>query len=120
MKVEIEIPNHELLELAKGIMQNYPEYSFCLQCIGWKYEKGVYLFEDEEEDEEGKPKRYTVTVEEIAARGLPLFIKGHLEGKYHFCGFEGGLPALRDGCSYDCPSVDAVVQLTIFGDIIYG
>lgn len=120
MQVMIDIPEKQLIELANDIMENYPEYSFCLDCVGWKYEKGVFVFEDQEEEEEdGTPKRYTVTTLEIAAKGLPLFIQGVVSGKYHFCGVES-LDNALDPCCYDSPSLDAVVQLTIFGDIIYG
>jgi hypothetical protein len=124
MKVEVEIPDGEILQLAKDIMDNMPEYSMNLRCVGWKYEKGVFLFEelgedDEELDDEGKPKRYTVTVEEIAAKGLKMFIERTLKGTYHFDGIHGLQELLDAGC-YDAPAVDAIVQLTIFEDIIYG
>lgn len=124
MKVTVDIPDGEILQLAKDIMDNMPEYAMNLRCVGWKYEKGVFLFEelgeDEEElDGEGKPKRYTVTVEEIAAKGLKTFIERTLKGTYHFCGLDGLQELLDAGC-YDAPAVDAIVQLTIFEDIIYG
>jgi len=120
MKVEMEIPDGQLLELAREIIQNYPEYSFCLQCVGWNYEKGVLIFEDEEEDDDGKAKRYSVTVEEIAAKGLPLFINAVLKGEIFLDGMEDGLKSIMDPCCWDAISTDAVIQFTIFGKVIYG
>lgn len=119
MKFEMEIPDGQLLDLAKEVIQNYPEYSFCLQCVGWNYEKGVLIFEDEEEDDNGKPKRYGVTVEEIAAKGLPLFIKAVVEKRLFLDGVET-IEQIMDPCCWDAISTDALIQLTIFGKVIYG
>lgn len=120
MKFETEIPDEQLLELAKEVIQNYPEYSFCLQCIGWNYEKGILKFEDEEEDDDGNPIEYTVTVKEIATKGLPLFINAVLKGEIFLDGMEDGLKSIMDPCCWDAISTDALIQFTIFGKVIYG
>lgn len=118
MQITIEIPDGEILNLAKEIMQNMPECSLSLRCVGWKYEKGIYVFVDED-DEDDIGKRYTVTVEEIAAKGLKTFIEKTVQGEYQFCGC-ANLENVLDACCYDADIIDTIIQLTIFGKVIYG
>jgi len=124
MNINFEIPDEQIRDLAHDIMCNMPEYALNLRCVEWDYTNGKYVFEElgEDEcefDEDGKPKRYTVTVDDIAKKGLKIFIERELQGIYRFCGFNG-LDELLDGGCYDADTVDAIVQLTIFGDMIYG
>lgn len=112
-KMTITVPAQKMLELAYDIMCNYPEYSFCLKCIGWKYSKGVFIFYDDEED-----KRHVVTTNQIAEKGLPKFIEMVLAGKCKGLGISA--ENVLDAGQYDSIATDAVVQLTIFGEVIYG
>jgi hypothetical protein len=112
-KMTITVPAAKMMELAYDIMCNYPEASFCLKCTSWKYSKGIFKFYDEEED-----KEYTVTTQQIAEKGLPLFINGLLNKTWYFDGMAAG--DLLDAGSYDSGATDGVVQCVIFGDVIYG
>ena len=115
MKIEIDIPDEKLKELANDIMQNYPEYSSpSLHCTNWKYKEGKYKFVDIEEN-----KTYVVTIDDIV-KALPKFIDGIMKGRWKFCGFDGTTVLRLDGGDYDSDSTDAVIQLAIFGDVIYG
>ena len=114
-KMTLSVPAEKMMELAYDLMCNYPEASSgnCLKCEGWRYKKGIFKFYDEEED-----KDYTVTTQEVAEKGLPIFINRLLEGKGK--GFGIAAEDALDPCSYDAYSTDAVVQCVIFGDVIYG
>jgi hypothetical protein len=115
MKIEIEIPDEKLRELANSIMQNYPEYSSpSIQCTSWKYKDGKYKFIDIEED-----KTYDVTIDDVV-KALPKFIDGVLKNKWKFFGMDGTRVLQLDGGDYDADMVDAIVQLVIFGDVLYG
>jgi hypothetical protein len=116
MKIEIEIPDDKLKKLANEIMENYPEYSAgnCLQCVSYKYKTGKFTFIDVAED-----KEYHITTDDIA-KTLPKFIEGIVKGEWKFYGFDGTIVLRLDARDYDSDATDAVVQLAIFGDIIYG
>lgn len=109
------IPAEKMLELAKSIMDNYPEASSgnCLKCEDWKYKQGIFEFYDEEEG-----KKHTVKTIDVANKGLPIFLSKILEGKYP--GFGITPDNLLDGGSYDGYAIDGVVQCVIFGEVIYG
>jgi len=116
MKIEIEIPDDVMPKLAKDIMDNYPEASSgnCLQCVRYDYKNGIFVFIDTETDTE-----YTVTTKDIA-RVLPKFIEGIIFKKWKFCGLTFDNVLQFDAGDYDGYSIDGVVQLAIFDDIIYG
>ena len=116
MKLEIEIPDEKIKTLASDLMQNYPEYSQCncLKCTSWKYDKGIYKFLDEETE-----KTYTVTIEQIE-NALPKFITGILKKKWYFTGLDINNILQFDAGDYDAYITDAIVQLAIFNDVIYG
>ena len=101
-------------ELAHEIMQNYPEYSFCVRCTGWDYDKGVYSFTD---DEDGKA--YTVTEAQIA-EALPKLRALIADKKLFFDGLHSGAESFMDPCNWDSISTDAAVQIVLFGEVIYG
>jgi hypothetical protein len=100
--------------LARDIMQNYPEYSFCVRCIGWDYQHGKYLFVDDEAGRE-----YPITEEQIA-EALPKVRQMIAEKKLFFDGLNSSDESFMDGCHWDSISTDAVVQVVLFGEVIYG
>jgi|GEM_PF-5626658 len=105
----VEEGNVERDCMAKDIMENYPEYSSSyLLCDKWDYDNGIFRFYDTEED-----KRYTVTLSDVAA-ALPKFERLVLEGRLKFYELE-----LGDVGSYDAFVTDAIVQIAIFGEVIY-
>lgn len=95
--------------LANKVMQNFPEYAQCLQCTKWDYETGIYGFYDEEEK-----KYYTVTID-MVEKALPILKDKIDHGKLFFKGL-----VWWDTGTWDCWPTDAVVQIAIFGDVIYG
>jgi hypothetical protein len=99
--------------LASDIMQNYPEANFCVRCTGWDYTKGKYLFVDDEDGRE-----YPITEEQVA-EALPKVRQMMLEGKLFFAGLDASDQTFFDGCAWDSISTDAVVQLVLFGEVIY-
>ena len=104
--------------LASDIMQNYPEANFCVRCTGWDYKKGKYLFVDDEvEDEAGR--EYPITEKQVA-KALPKVRQMILEGKLFFAGLDASDQTFFDGCHWDSISIDAVVQVVLFGEVIYG
>jgi hypothetical protein len=53
-------------------------------------------------------------------KALPKFIDGIIKDKWKFWGFDGTTVLRLDGSDYDSDATDAVVQLAIFGDVLYG
>ena len=104
--------------IIKDVTQNLPEYGLNLKCVGWKYDKCLFKFEDFEEAlENGDPKAYTVT--------LPMLKKGfkklvQMIGAGRLKGLNINLGNITDGGEWDAECVDALVQCAIFGDVIYG
>jgi hypothetical protein len=116
MKIEIEIPDENLEKLAKDIMENYPEASEgnCLKCVQYQYNIGRFVFVD---DETGK--EHIVFTKDVA-KAIPKFIEGVLKNKWKFDGITANNIMSLDAGDYDGYSIDAVVQLAIFGDVRYG
>jgi len=102
------------VKLVREAYYNFPEASASLRCVGWKYDEFKFTFID---DEEEPAKRYTVTLSK-ALRGLDLFMAA-VEG--------GMLPGLGLSAAYktdtgewDGSAFDALNQMAIFGEVIYG
>lgn len=99
-------------KLVREAYDNFPEASMSLVCVGWKYEEFKFTFIDEEEN-----KKHIVRLKD-AMKGLDLFMasvsRGELPGL--------GLPAdyLKDTGSWDADAFDALNQMAIFGEVIYG
>jgi len=111
MKIEIEVPDEKIKQLASDIMQNFPECAVCLQCTLWKYDQGLFKFYDEEDG-----KEYTVTTKQVEEK-LPQFIKKCFEGKYKFFSDTFGI---FDADNWDAYPMDGIIQEVIFNDVIYG
>lgn len=105
-------PDYE--KLAHEIMENYPEYSFCVRCTGWDYDKGLYDFIDEEDG-----KHYQVTETQIA-EALPKLRALIADEKLFFDGLHSGAESFMEGGNWDSISTDAAVQIVLFGEVIYG
>lgn len=114
MKFEIDLDDKKVDKLLKEVMENYPEASFCLRCIKWKYDQCKYKFLDEKED-----KEYLVTLS-LLRKGFEILIGYILKGKYHFEGLDHSNLFDLDGGDWDAIAIDALVQCAIFGDVIYG
>lgn len=112
--VRVRIAEEKLQEMAKEVMENYPEYSSpSLRCTSWKYDAGIFKFLDTDSG-----KEYTVTTAQVA-KAIPSFIEKNLSGKYNlFRGLDS--VAVMDTGNWDADAVDGLVQETIFGDVIYG
>jgi hypothetical protein len=110
MKLTIEFDGDKLIS---DLMQNYPEASSSsLQCTKWKYNDMVFTFVDTEEN-----KTYTVDLPKLRI-GLEKLLSEILAGKLPGLGLSG--PAILDAGSWDAYSMDALVQMSIFGEVIYG
>lgn len=111
MKVTIEFDGESLIN---DIMANYPEASSpSLRCISWKYSKCEYIFED---NETGKTHEVTMP---MLSKALPKLLetmfRGHLAGIAQYV-----LPNFQDAGNWDCSAADALIQMAIFDDVIYG
>lgn len=121
VKFEVEIPDAQIAELTFNIFENYPEYSSgnALKCTSYKYGdktgKGFdFTFEDVEEE-----KTYKLTFEQ-AKGAVEKFIRGRLDGTLNFKLGPHDLEALLDAGNYDIDWTDAITQLALLGEIIYG
>lgn len=101
-------------QLAKEIMENYPEYSFCFTCVNFDYANGQFTFMDPETG-----KEYEVKTSQVA-EALPLLRNEIADKKLFFDGLHSGAESFFDAGNWDSISTDAAVQMVIFKDVIYG
>ncbi len=121
MKVTVEIDvNEELLKVAlRRAMENYPEVSTpSLQCVKWKYEECRYTFE-EIDDNGDVEKTHVVTLDRL----LEGFKK--MMQKRPRCVPPPPVEQTEEAwdewnCNMDADGVDALLQFTLFGDLVYG
>jgi len=102
-------------EIIKSAMENYPEASSgnCLRCLGWNYEKMEFTFLDEETD-----RRHSINLKNLK-KGFKILLKIVEDGKY--LNSVGQVPNfLAKNYDWDAQDYDALVQATIFGEVIYG
>lgn len=111
MKILFE--DNEVEIILKDIFQNLPEYGvYSFRCTKYDYDNFIYELYDGEED-----KEYTIDLEK-AKKGFLLFASDLADKKIHFCGL--GVMELLDGSCYDAIALDAVIQYSLFGKLIYG
>lgn len=99
-------------KFVRECYENFPEASECLSCVGWNYNKFRFTFIDEEDG-----KKHVVR-EADALRGLDLFIEAVDAGKLKGLGLTAGWK--EDTGMMDAWSFDAINQMAIFGEVIYG
>lgn len=115
MDLTITIPDTIVEDIVKSIMENMPEASLSMDCVGWKYEEWRYKFRDQEDG-----TLFTLDKEKLLAT-FPLLFSDK---------FPKGLtppPCSTDSktwdewlCQSDASTFDAFVQLACFGEVIYG
>ena len=89
--------------LDNYVLANLPECSFSVTCTGWKYDAGLFNFRDPETGEK-------LTLDRAKARkGLALYRKLRAS--------QGQTLVYEN---FDGEDVDCIVQMALFGSIVYG
>lgn len=112
--------------ICRSVIQNYPEYSsWHLRCSGYGDYKTKMTFLIEPLDGNGDEfafAKYTVGDAEDCdksfvdmANALKAMCHGWIDGKYQFYGWD-----FKDECTYDMTVVDALMQITLIGEVVYG
>ena len=101
-------------KFVRELYENMPEHSMCLRCVGWKYDDFKFTFIDNEEE---PAKKHVVTLP-MALRGFDLLVKAVEEGKLKGLGLSAAYKS--DAGEWDACAVDALNQMAIFGEVIYG
>ena len=104
-----QISKEQKEKIVKDVTQNLPEYSLNLQCIGWNYNESKFTFMD---DETGK--RHIIELPELL-RGYDILGRKVKNKSLFFYGLD-----IKEPETWDADVVDALVQCSIFGDVIYG
>jgi hypothetical protein len=95
-------------DIVREVLQNLPEYSMSLTCTKWKYKECSYTFHD---DEDGTTHKLELA---DALRGLDLLLASNLD-----C-----VPDTTDVeewcCHADADTIDALIQLSLFDELVYG
>ena len=112
MDFKVTINDDKVKEFIKDVMGNMPEHSISLRCREWDYENCKYVFYDDEED-----ISYTINLSDLI-KGFKILVQSVLNGKYSFYGVDNILTL--DGCDWDACIIDALVQCSIFKEVIYG
>lgn len=115
MKFEVEVEDAKIKTFLTELVENLPEYSISLACIGWDYDECRFTFKDEEDDDNAL---HTICYEDIE-RGFKILVDGILQGKHNI-----GITVVDilcfDGADWDAEGVDCLIQCSIFGEIVYG
>lgn len=110
MKLILEFDEEVLL---RDVMQNYPEYSSpSLHCIHWKYKDMEFLFRD---TDDGKEYRVDLPMLKVGLGKLLVLLQNN-----ELPGISINLSNFTDTGEWDCDCLDALVQCSIFGKVIYG
>jgi hypothetical protein len=108
MEFTVTIDDKQVRAFVKELLENLPGYSLSLYCTKWKYEKSEFHFVD---DEDGK--EYDLTLDK-AVEGFEKYMKSDMWLRRH------SQLGLLDSGAYDADDVDAIIQLAIFGELVYG
>ena len=110
--------------LLYEVLENLPEYAISFKCTGWHYGPNtdessiLFTFLDyEDRTDSGNPKIYVLNLEK-AIEGLKKLIDAVAEGKIHLCGLD--LLDMNDGGNWDADAVDALLQYSLLGELVYG
>ena len=111
--MKITVTNQEAETFVKSAFENFPEASqgSSLQCVGWKYADFVFKFVDSETG-----KRYTVTLP-MAVKAFKKVLK-EVGDKKLFIGVD--MANILDDGQWDSVGFDALAQMAVFGEVIYG
>jgi hypothetical protein len=138
--MKIVLTRQEMDTLIDGVMENYPEYSSpSIACVDWDYKACKYHFWDVEVTPETVEKTVippSIETLELRRGDVENAVTFHLDRKALRAGMEnlldrlgkGELPGISeyvmrdvtDAGNWDCWAADALVQASIFGDVIYG
>ena len=103
----------DIEKLIKEVVQNLPEYSISLQCTEWKYEDCKFSFYDSDTD-----KDHLINLC-MLVRGYGILKKLWNDKKAFFDGIKSE-EDWKDAGNWDADIVDALIQCSIFSEIIYG
>ncbi len=114
MELSTTIPEKIVNDVIKNIMDNMPEASQSMHCIGWKYEEQRFKFRDED------GTLFVIEKPQMEAAFKLMFTDKWPKGLTP--------PPNTDNwdlwdewlCQSDADSFDAFVQLACFGEVIYG
>lgn len=100
---------------AAEIWANMPEASSgsALACVGYNYGAWKFTFQDIEGD---SPGRYHYTDKGRCLAAVALFMIMKIQGE--FKGIE--VADMKDAGDYDAIAVDAIAQLAVLGEVVYG
>lgn len=109
MDVTIKIDEEAL---AIELLQNLPEYAVSFVCTKWDYDHNKFILIDKEDN-----KTYTLTLP-LAVAGLAKLLEAIAAGKFPGLGLN---PAtIADAGNWDAGGVDALLQMALLGEVIYG
>jgi hypothetical protein len=97
----------------KEVVQNLPEYSQSLKCVSWKYDECKFKFYDDEESE-----FHEVDLEKLC-KGYDILKDLWKNKKLFFYGINTE-EEFEDAGQWDAEIMDALIQCSIFGEVIYG
>lgn len=111
--MEDEVSKDE--QLVRDVMENMPEYSINLDCIGWKYNECRYTFRDTDDK-----KTYVLELPQLL-KGLDLIKDARSKGQFRgLFPFNASDEDFYDAGTWDAEAGDVLVQMAIFGKVIYG
>lgn len=115
--MKIELDQNEKEQLIRDVMENFPEASEAggVPCIDWDYEKTEFVFVDSEGE---KPQEVTVNMESLL-KGLDK-MWADIGVKYFNGNPDITQETMTDPCNWDANDANALVEYTLYGEVIYG
>jgi hypothetical protein len=99
-------------QMVRDILENLPEYAISFDCLSFNYKLPAYNLRDQETG-----SIYTLTLPK-AVEGFDKLCTLIDAGKLHFHGL--GPDYKVDAGQWDSLVVDALLQMSVLGEVIYG
>jgi hypothetical protein len=110
--VNLRFPQSEFENIMKEVLPNFPDYAMSMRCDSFDYEKHEYSFVDEEEGGE----EYHLDLDDFTKAYMKYIIDemDRAEDKFKH------LEKITEPCEIDAEILDCLMQIAIFGEVVYG
>lgn len=97
---------------VKELLENLPEYAVSFECLNFNYKKCEFKLFDKEDG-----KEYLLTLP-LAVAGFDKLTEQIDAGKFPGLSLPAGYKS--DASHWDSYAVDALLQMAVLGEVIYG
>lgn len=116
MKITLDITDDRIDSFLKELMENLPEACTSMTCVKWKYDACEFDIWDEDRSTE-RPEKYRLDLPKLRIGFQKMMHDLLEEKKISFPGLDS--ESFMDGGQWDGGSIDALVQYSLLGELVY-